>query len=281
MGPALPGTRLGAAGRIPGLLPLLGLLLVAGTGAGALAQDGGCPSDGVLNYVCGPERAEDIERLGDTGWLVATGMQPQRGPVGDISGKLYLVDLAARTAEPWFPGPAPRFDFDFRTYATCPGPLDVDNFSAHGISIGEPDGNLYRLYITSHGGREAVEAFEVDVSGAQPAIEWIGCVPLPAYTSSNAVAMLSDGGFIVTKMLDSRDPNPLESIFRARRAGGVLFEWHPGGEVEAIPGTDMIGPNGIELSDDERYIYVVEANQWPALGRRLTIPTSNGVRNDV
>jgi DNA-binding beta-propeller fold protein YncE len=42
-------------------------------------------------------------------------------------------------------------------------------------------------------------------------------------------------------------------------AGGItgnVLEWHPGGKVTAIPGTELAGANGIELSPDDRFMYV-------------------------
>jgi sugar lactone lactonase YvrE len=43
---------------------------------------------------------------------------------------------------------------------------------------------------------------------------------------------------------------------RQGKLNGGLFEWHPGGKVTAIAGTELSAPNGIEVSADGRTLYV-------------------------
>jgi len=140
-------------------------------------------------------------------------------------------------------------------FGDCPGPLNVENFSAHGLALREQAPNRYKMYMTSHGEREAIEVFDVDARGTKPSIAWRGCVLLPERTSSNSVAILADGGFVTTKMMDPTDPEGFGAILAGRISGNV-YEWHPGGEVEAVPGTELSGANGIELSPDDRWMYV-------------------------
>lgn len=213
-----------------------------------------CSSYGALDYVCGPANAEDIVRLGSSNWLIASGMTPLQGPA-TTPGKLYLVDRATKQHEELFPGVAVRFQIDSATFADCPGPIDTRRFSAHGLALRERSAGVYRLYMTSHGAREAIEAFEIDARGARPEIAWVGCVPLPERTFANSVAMLADGGFVTTKFTDPTDPEGFAKVGRGEVNGNV-YEWHPGGKVAAVPGTELSGPNGIELSPDERYLWV-------------------------
>jgi hypothetical protein len=217
---------------------------------------GACVPSGDLAYVCGPRNAEDIVRIGDSRWLILSGMstQPQGGGAA-TPGQLYLVDHEQKSYESWFPGAAPHMSHDTATFGACPGPLNVQNFSAHGLALREDDVGRYKLYMTSHGEREAIEVFDVDTSGATPAITWRGCVVLPERTSSNSVAILNDGGFVTTKMMDPTDPRGFAGILAGEVSGNV-YEWHPGGAVEAVPGTELSGANGIELSPDERWMYV-------------------------
>jgi DNA-binding beta-propeller fold protein YncE len=42
----------------------------------------------------------------------------------------------------------------------------------------------------------------------------------------------------------------------AKEVTGHVFEWHPGGEVAVMPGTELSGPNGIAMSGDGRFVYV-------------------------
>jgi DNA-binding beta-propeller fold protein YncE len=144
---------------------------------------------------------------------------------------------------------------DSKIFGACPGPVNTANFSPHGLAIREHSEYRYHLYMTSHGEREAIEVFDVDASGVKPAIAWIGCVVLPEKTFANSVAILDDGGFVTTKMMDSISPE----AFAAVRSGGItglVYEWHPGGEVEAVAGTELGGANGIEVSPDQRWLFV-------------------------
>jgi hypothetical protein len=218
------------------------------------AASGGCEASGALRYVCGPANAEDLVQLADSEWLIASGMSGQ-GPGAATPGRLYLINHETKVQQVWFPGSIPRFAHDTSMFADCPGPLDTQNFSAHGLALAEQGANQYRLYITSHGAREAIEVFDVDASSAMPAITWIGCVLLPERTSSNSVAILDDGGFVTTKMMDPTAPNGFAGILAGEISGNV-YEWHPGGDVVAVPGTELSGANGIELSPDQRWMYV-------------------------
>ena len=62
---------------------------------------------------------------------------------------------------------------------------------------------------------------------------------------------LPDWGFVTTKFLDRTLPQA-QSMAQARQGqlNGAVFEWHPGGQVAAIPGTELSAPNGIEVSAD-------------------------------
>jgi hypothetical protein len=235
--------------------PSAAILVLAAANAPAMAQQaatGGCAPSGELAYVCGPVNAEDIVRFGDSDWLILSGMSAQGAAA---SGRLYLVDRTTKLHEVWFPSTDAGFDHDRALFANCPGPINVENFSAHGLALRRRAGEQYKLYMTSHGEREAIEVFDVDGRGGKPKITWRGCVLLPERTSSNSVAILADGGFVTTKMMDPTAPDGFAGILSGQISGNV-YEWHPGGAVEAVPGTELSGANGIELSPDERWMYV-------------------------
>lgn len=214
-----------------------------------------CAAEAGIEYVCGLYNAEDILRVGDSDWLLVSGMAAE-GPNPRSFGTLHLVDARTRDWRELFPGTTPRMQHDTALYPDCPGPLDTTDFSAHGIALQEfPEGSAqYRLYMTSHGAREAIETFLLDLSGAEPQLAWTGCVPLPETVWANSVVILRDGGFMTTQFMD-----PTAGGFDAIRAGelnGRVLQWHPGGPVTFIEGTDLSGPNGIAISDDERFVYV-------------------------
>src|SRR4029077_20827211 len=68
-----------------------------------------------------------------------------------------------------------------------------------------------------------------------------------------SVARLADGGFVTTRMRDQAFTNAAGAP-----AGitGRLFEWHPGGQLQPLAGTELSLPNGVDVSKDERYVFV-------------------------
>jgi hypothetical protein len=229
----------------------------------AAAPPSGCDPDGQLRYVCGPVNAEDLLQLGDSRWIVTSGMDGPLNGGGPARGHLYLVDGRAGNFVDWFPGATPQFRHDRSMFPDCPGPLDTTSFSAHGLALRETGPLAYRLYVTSHGAREAIEVFDIQDSvslGAPPAtptITWVGCVVLPEKVLANSVATLADGGFITTQFMDRS--LPVNDAFGQVRGGvvnGALWEWHPGKPIAPIAGTELSGANGIVVSPDERTLFV-------------------------
>jgi sugar lactone lactonase YvrE len=221
------------------------------------APASGCSPDGALHYVCGPVNAEDLARIGNTRWLVTSGMDGPLNGGAPARGHLYLVDHQAKSWVDWFPGAAPASRHDTRMFKECPGPIDTSSFSAHGLSVHEQSANRFRLYVTGHGAREAIEIFDVETAGARPAITWIGCVVLPDKVSSNSVTVLPDGGFVTSQFMNRSLPmgDAFSQVTRGE-VNGMLYEWHPGGKVEPIAGTELSGANGIAASADGRTIFV-------------------------
>src|SRR5690349_62374 len=209
----------------------------------SVAQPKPCRDEQGLTYICELVVPEDILTVGSTGLLLASG---HRAP-----GHLYLIDPAKRTQSELIANLALRHDA--RAYPDCPGPLNLQSFDTHGLSLAETSPRLFSLYTTSHGAREAIEMYELDLRGAAPSLTWKGCVPLQQDRYHNSVARLADGGFIATNM---RDQSWRATPGVAAGITGHLVEWHPGGEPQPLPGTELSLPNGIDVSKDERYVYV-------------------------
>lgn len=251
----LSATLAGCGGDAPGTTaaPAPGSAATQDAQAGGSAA--GCPGEQGIDYVCGIVNGEDILRV-STPWLLVSGMNGELTGDAALSGRIHLVNPADRSWEVLFPGPAPVFEHDTEMFGACPGPLDVGNFSAHGLALkavgGQPE--QYWLYMTSHGAREAIEVFRIDAVTAKPTIKWVGCVPMPATSWTNSVVILNDGGFRATQFMDPTGSGM--AGVTAKEITGHVFEWHPGGEVSVIAGTELSGPNGIAMSDDERYLYV-------------------------
>ena len=216
------------------------------TQAPATAAD--CAGEQGLAYICGVQGVEDLLRLGNTGMMLGSGMSNATTPA-----HMYLINPVTMEFADLIHGPNFSQSHDTAMFPNCPGPLNLDSFSVHGLSIYESSLGIFSVYTTSHGEREAIEVYELNISGAAPALAWKGCVMLPANTFANSVARLADGGFVTTKMMD-----PTQG-FGSLQGGGItgnVFEWHPGGEVVAVEGTELSGANGIAVSEDERYMYV-------------------------
>lgn len=215
-------------------------------------QAADCAPDGGLSHVCGLENAEDILRIGATRWLVASSITSRGDAVG--KGRLYLIDSEAKAAEELFPGPDPALQPDRAMYGRCDS-IDLGAFDTHGLAMREISPGRFRLYATSHGVMEAIQAFEIDATVDKPTIVWRGCVPLPPDVWANSVTILDDGGFFATKFIDPTDPGDAPRMLQGE-ANGAVYEWRPGGAVAKVPGTDLSGPNGIERSADGRFLFV-------------------------
>lgn len=208
-----------------------------------------CDRFGTLQFICGPSGAEDIVRVEGTPWLIASGLAEPGAP-----GRLHLIDSASKRWEVAFPSRAVSAAPDVRRFPDCKNPPDEAVFSAHGLAIRTTGAGRQSLLVVNHGGREAIEFFDVSSRGAKPVLTWIGCVVMPADISVNSVVQLPDGGFLATKFYAPSEGG-INKIFSGAVTGGVL-EWKPGRAVVEIPGTGVSGANGIEISHRGRVIYV-------------------------
>ena len=127
----------------------------------------------------------------------------------------------------------------------------------HGLSLRPGANGHFTLYATNHGGRESVEVFDVDPTGARPTATWVGCVLMPGMLAANSVAAFRDGTLLATVLtLPGRS---FEDLF-AGMSPGAVFKWTPGASgFTRLVGTDLPGNNGIETSADEREFFVVSS----------------------
>jgi hypothetical protein len=209
------------------------------------------PTNG-LSFVCGAQNPEDLVSIPGTRWLIASGMKEGAG--------LKLVDTAAKTARLFYTGNPAQQRPDKTLFPNCPAPPDVSAFNAHGIYLRRAQAaGVYLLYVVSHGQLESIQVFTVDARTAEPSLTWTGCVPMPEGNNSrvaaNSVAAFSDGTIIAT--VPQRPGTTNAQRLRGEPTGDVV-EWKPGTDAfRVIPGTQLAGNNGIEISLDEREFYVV------------------------
>ena len=224
------------------LLPLL-LLFVIGT---AVAGDKDCAASGEYSFVCGLGSAEDLVLVPGTKWIIASGFAP--------GASIMLIDSQQKSWTNVYPSDSPRAMQDMKTYGACPGTPDPNNFVTHGLNIRAGEDGHSTLYVVGHGGREAIEVFDVDANGEQPVLTWTGCVMTPDRMEANSVASFSDGSLLATIPLQTG--RTITEALGGAKTGGV-YQWSPGDTgFEMIKGTELPYANGIEVSSDEKEFYV-------------------------
>jgi hypothetical protein len=221
--------------------------IIASAAAGSIAaQAPSCAPSGGLTFICGVANPEDLVLVPNSRWMLASGMAPGSG--------LHLVDTRAKTVKSLYAAGAAATRADRAKYANCPGPLDPKQALLHGLALRPSTSGRYTVYATNHGGRESVEVFELDASGAAPTATWIGCVLAPDKLSFNSVAAFSDGTLVATVLIT---PDKTFADAFAQRNTGVVMQWTPGSPAfTALPGTELSANNGIETSPDDREFYV-------------------------
>lgn len=217
-----------------------------------------CRSSASAIAICGVQNPEDLAPLPDGRAILVSefGSMDQDKP-----GAIAWLDVASNEVTPLFPqggpGAAPVVHEgpDWGD-AHCPGPPD-QQFNPHGIDLQRRDDGTLALLVVNHGGREAVELFEVNLASRE--LHWRGCVPMPEGTFQNDVAALPHEGFAVTHMFDkSYGARALYHLGRAALGfdtGHVLL-WWPGKPVKKLAGSEGPFPNGVEASEDGRELLV-------------------------
>jgi hypothetical protein len=244
------------------LLSLVPTASAAGEAA-AVASDApagaGCAPIGDLRYICGLSDPEDLVRVGATRWLVASGTAK--------AGGMHLIDTQARAAlplhiaQPEGKAATPAAGAGAgaaNAFGDCPGPLDSAQARMHGLAIRPGMGaGRYRLYAVRHGGREAIEAFDLDARGARPTATWLGCVLMPMGLAANSVAAFDDGMLLATVLIL---PGRTVGDSLAGRNTGEVLQWHPGAAgFTPMPGTELPSNNGIEAAGSGDEFYVVSS----------------------
>jgi len=193
-----------------------------------------------LNFVCGLNQPEDLLQIGTSKWVIASGM----GEGGGIS----ILDTEAKTARRFFTGASKP---DTKMYPDCA--KAPDSFNSHGLALRPARiAGTYALYAVTHLPFESIQVFAVDARGAAPAISWTGCVRLPADFKTNSVTATRDGTILANVQMHGSATD-----FISGNITGGVWEWKPADKrLHLLPGTELAGNNGIEISPDEKEFYI-------------------------
>jgi len=226
-----------------GLLAMLPLAVSAQQPAGVphpATESPSCAPSMGLNFICGLNQPEDLLQIGASKWVIASSM----GEGGGIS----LIDTDAKTARRFFTGVSKP---DTKMYPDC---AEVpDSFNTHGLALRPAQAaGTYTLYAVSHLPFESIQVFAVDARGAMPAISWTGCVKLPADYRTNSVTATSDGIILANVQMHGNATD-----FISGNITGGVWQWKPADKkLQLLPGTELAGNNGIEISPDEKEFYI-------------------------
>jgi hypothetical protein len=200
-----------------------------------------------IESICGLKAPEDLEVLPGGRFVIFSQFAEGRG--------LSLLDTVDDSVRPLYPPGAaePRSGWGDESCDAPPG----EQLLLHGIHLRTREDGRIQVLAVNHGGREAVEFFEVLEPRADvPVAVWRGCVEAPGDQYFNDVVGLADDGFLVTNMYPADAPT--WSMIRALFGGdtGNVYRWRPGGELEEVPGTAGRVPNGIAIAPDERHFFL-------------------------
>ncbi|MDG2336262.1 MAG: hypothetical protein P8Q97_18825 [Myxococcota bacterium] len=214
-----------------------------------------CEDSGPIHTICAMQNPEDMA-LAPGGEQVVIS---QFGSMdGSRPGNLAIFDVASEEVKIVFEGgdhakvsPAGA---DWGA-PDCPGPPEA-SFSPHGLDLAAVQGFGDRLLVVNHGGREAVEFFALNSTPAGLELQWRGCAVAPDGAFLNDVVNLSDGGFLVTQMMPRDDAS--WNLLKAALGfdTGWVYRWSRQQGFSIAPGSEAPFPNGLELSPDERFLFL-------------------------
>ena len=194
------------------------------------------PTNGMIPY-CGFTNPEDMVIIADGAKLLVSEMGVF---MQDSPGSLSLLDLVS--------GQKQSIKITWVTEGKswgdnhCPQP-QTSLFSPHGIDLTTRNDGKEQLLVVNHGGREAVEFFELSQLNNEWQLNWKGCALPPDDPFINDVAGLKDGGFLVTQMWD-KNQTYLMLMFKYLMGinTGWVWEWQP-----------LHGFNKLAGSEDSQY----------------------------
>jgi hypothetical protein len=220
------------------------------------------PPPGVLGTICGFANPEDVEAIPQAGIVLVSEMR-----IGSEGGVLAgLVPGGAPVPRRLWPGSEAAEDDSAGPLVgdpSCTTPPATGAFAPHGITSapGEVDG-VIRVAVVGHHAREAIELFDLRGVGTEARLVWRGCVPLPAGTVGNDLAIAPDGEIVVSNFAPAMKGVAFYlSWIRGGlgRATGDVMGWDRENGWRHIPGTAAPLPNGVAVSRDGGSIFYAES----------------------
>lgn len=241
---------------------LLGLITLP---IGVRSQAPPCTPIGKIQFICDVRGPEDFAMVPGTPWMFTSGNQAGLG-------QLRVIHTVDKKVTPVYPSASVKGQYDAKAFPGCPGPLDFNNpeekktVAFHGLYLRPGSGSTHRLHTVHHGTRESIEIFDVDAKATPPTLTWVGCVIAPPGIVFNSMVAFADGGVAGTGT--PRAPAvPAAPNVRV----GQVWEWHAATGWAPVPGTDGVAINGLEVSKDEKLLYV---SSW---GEQTMLRVERGV----
>jgi hypothetical protein len=229
-----------------GAAPMLAAPNAGRAAAATPAVPAPCTPNGKLKFICGLNAVEDLVATPGGRWIFGSSMQA--GSAG-----LYLIDPRTKTAKP--ASISLSTDAAANTpYAGCKAP-DLKALTTHGLDVRPGKGGHHTLYAINHAGRESIEVFDVDTTGPEPRVAWIGCMLAPEGVSANAIVALPDGRLAVSKYQPLGDNTAIGRMLNGEVTGSVYI-WKAGAGFSELPGVRLSGDNGLVVSPDGKWLYI-------------------------
>jgi hypothetical protein len=233
----------------------MSLFLLGCTDESRIVND--CQAVGNLVPLCGWQRPEDMELLPDGEHIIVSQMEEHHGAIAGSIALLRVSDLNKLRLDHTQVDVTQDWGSD-----QCNEPPPT-NFAPHGIHLSKRVDQRWQLLVVNHGGREAVEFYEVLASDDGYRLLWKGCVEPPQGSFLNDVVAVTGGGFVTNHMFTKTDDRLGSLSFSEIKAllgfnPGHVLHWD-GTTFTKLPGLAGRYNNGIEVSADGNTLFV---NYW-------------------
>lgn len=233
------------------VLTSLGIVIPLSLVGGSVeARAAGCDAIGNVRFICDQRGPEDLVPVPGSEWVLSSGMT--------ANGAIRAINLRDKGTTVLFPSATAKERPNKKVYGSCPGPIgsEGDRFRAHGLYLRPGRNAVHTLYVVHHGDRESIEVFELNARSKPPALTWIGCAVAPDPAGLNSVVGLADGGFITSNFLPRGRDAAARTRMMAGEVNGEVWEWHTSTGWKVVPGSELAGANGLEISKDGKWLYI-------------------------